>query len=135
MGRLRKSKISLEHLVKRFGRPVAAIVFGTALAGGGPAAAFGGSDQQCCGWHYSGNYSYSCACESYPERYGYVYEPEAAGASLLIVPLAASLLSAPPWTGNHCVASGVTCLLPEPAWAGDECFCRGNGGQIQGFVQ
>jgi hypothetical protein len=119
--------------MKRFGMLLATGALCAALGASGPALAFDGDGQQCCGWHYGGDYSYGCGC-----YYGYV--PGLAGvavgrlavaASSPFAPLAAAVWAAPPMTGNYCVAGGVTCLLPEPSWFGKDCFC----GYARGFVQ
>lgn len=115
--------------MKRFSILLAIGVLGASA----PALAFEDDGQQCCGWRYGGDYSYSCGCY-------FGYEPGLAdvvagrvalAAATPFSPLIASTLAAPPMFGNYCVATAVTCLLPEPSWFGKECLC----GYARGVVQ
>jgi len=123
--------------MKRFGVSIATAALGAALVASGSAVAFEDGGQQCCGWHYYGDYSYSCGCN-------HAYEPGLAAvvaarlalvAAIPITPLVAAILAEPPRIGNYCAAAGVACSLSQPSQFGDECLCRAYGGYTQGFVQ
>ena len=123
--------------MKCFGVSIATAALGAALLASASAVAFEDSGQQCCGWHYYGDYSYSCGCY-------YGYEPGLAAvvagrlalaAATPIAPLIAATLAVPPMAGNYCATGGVTCLLPQPSRVGEDCLCGVYGGYARGFVQ